>query len=192
MAQTPGFNLGEIMKQAQALQQSFEENKQKLKQETATATVGGGMVSATVDGEKQLKEIKISPELLTEDVSTIEDLVVSAVNAANAEIEKKINVNMAAFAGNALSGLGGAGLGDMANMLGGPKKQVSGVRDFRHSKKFFFKYLSSQKKSTIIFSKPINKTAKQKNIKLKNKVGTSLKISTNMAQFVNRIHVVDS
>ena len=109
MAQTPGFNLGEIMKQAQMLQQSFEANKQKLKQETATATV---------DGEKQLKEIKISPELLSEDVTTIEDLVVSAVNAANVEIEKKINANMAAFAGNALGGLGGAGLGDMANMLG--------------------------------------------------------------------------
>ena len=126
MAQTSGFNLGEIMKQAQMLQQSFEENKQKLKQETATATVGGGMVTATVDGEKQLKEIKISPELLSEDVTTIEDLVVSAVNAANVEIEKKINSNMAAFAGNALGGLGGAGLGDMANMLGdllgGPKK----------------------------------------------------------------------
>jgi hypothetical protein len=119
MAQTPGFNLGEIMKQAQMLQQSFEANKQKLKQETATATVGGGMVTATVDGEKQLKEIKISPELLQDgDVSTIEDLVVSAVNAANVEIEKKINANMAAFAGNALGGLGGAGLGDMANMLG--------------------------------------------------------------------------
>ena len=119
MAQTPGFNLGEIMKQAQMLQQSFEANKQKLKQETATATVGGGMVTATVDGEKQLKEIKISPELLEDgDVSTIEDLVVSAVNAANVEIEKKINANMAAFAGNALGGLGGAGFGDMANMLG--------------------------------------------------------------------------
>lgn len=127
MAQTPGFNLGEIMKQAQALQQSFEANKQKLKQETATATVGGGMVTATVDGEKQLKEIKISPELLEDgDINTIEDLVVSAVNAANVEIEKKINANMAAFAGNALGNLGGAGLGDMANMLGdllgGPKK----------------------------------------------------------------------
>ncbi len=127
MAQTPGFNLGEIMKQAQALQQSFEANKQKLKQETATATVGGGMVTATVDGEKQLKEIKISPEVLEDgDISTIEDLVVSAVNAANAEIDKKINANMAAFAGNALGGLGGAGLGDMANMLGdllgNPKK----------------------------------------------------------------------
>ena len=120
MAQNPGLNLGEILKQAQMIQQSFEANKEKLKQETATATVGGGVVSATVDGEKQVKEIKIAKELVDEgDVSAIEDLVVSAVNAANAEIEKKINANMAAFAGNALGGLGGAGLGDLGNMLGG-------------------------------------------------------------------------
>ena len=120
MAQTPGFNLGELMKQAQMIQQSFEANKEKLRQETATATVGGGMVTATVNGEKQVVEVKISKDLVDEgDVSAIEDLVVSAVNAANVEIDKKINANMAAFAGNALGGLGGAGLGDMAEMLGG-------------------------------------------------------------------------
>ena len=120
MAQTPGFNLGELLQQAQMIQQSFEANKEKLEQETATATVGGGMVSATVDGEKQVKEVKIAKELVEEgDVSAIEDLVVSAVNAANVEIDKKINANMAAFAGNALGGLGGAGLGDLGNMLGG-------------------------------------------------------------------------
>ena len=58
------------------------------------------------------------------DVSAIEDLVVSAVNAANAEIEKKINANMAAFAGNALGGnLGNLGnMGDLiGKFLGGPK-----------------------------------------------------------------------
>ena len=121
MAQTPTFNLGELLKQAQALQQSFESNKERLKQETATAKVGGGMVTATVNGEKQVTEIKIAKELVDEgDVSAIEDLVVSAVNAANVEIDKKINANMASFAGNALGGLGGLeGLGDMANMLGG-------------------------------------------------------------------------
>ncbi len=121
MAQNQGINFGELLKQAQMLQQSFEANKEKLKQETATATVGGGMVTATVDGEKQVKEIKIAKELVDEgDVSAIEDLVVSAVNAANIEIDKKINANMASFAGNALSGLGGIdGLGDMADMLGG-------------------------------------------------------------------------
>ena len=129
MAQNPGFNLGEILQQAQAIQQSFEANKEKLKQETATATVGGGMVTATVNGEKEVVEVKIAKELVEEgDVSAIEDLVVSAVNAANVEIDKKINANMAAFAGNALGGLAGlgggagagaGGLGDLAGMLGG-------------------------------------------------------------------------
>lgn len=123
-----GFDLGAIMKQAQALQRSFEENKARLKQETATAQVGGGMVSATVDGEKIVKEIKIAPELVQDgDVSAIEDLVVSAVNAANAEIDKKISANMSAFAGNALGGLGNLGdLGNMNDLIGkflggGPK-----------------------------------------------------------------------
>lgn len=119
-----GFDLNAIMRQAQMIQQSFEENKTRLKQETATASVGGGMVSATVNGEKVVKEIKIAPELVKDgDVSAIEDLVVSAVNAANAEIEKKINSNMASFAGNALGGLGG--LGNISELLGkflgGPK-----------------------------------------------------------------------
>lgn len=122
-----GFDLNAILKQAQALQQSFEANKAKLKQETATAQVGGGMVSATVDGEKVVKEIKIAPELVQDgDVNAIEDLVVSAVNAANAEIEKKINANMSAFAGNALGGLNLGNMGDLGDLvgkfLGGPPK----------------------------------------------------------------------
>ena len=111
-----GFDLNAIMKQAQALQRSFEENKARLKQETATAQVGGGMVSATVDGEKVVKEIKISPELVKDgDVSAIEDLVVSAVNAANSEIDKKISSAMSAFAGNAL---GDMDLGNMGDLIG--------------------------------------------------------------------------
>ena len=121
-----GFDLNAILKQAQALQRSFEEKKAQLKRETATAQVGGGMVSATVDGEKVVKEIKIAPELVQDgDVSAIEDLVVSAVNAANAEIEKKINANMAAFAGNALGGNLG-NLGNMGDIIG---KFLGGKRD---------------------------------------------------------------
>lgn len=116
-----GFDLNAILKQAQALQRSFEESKAKIKKETATAQVGGGMVSATVDGEKVVKEIKIAPELVQDgDVSAIEDLVVSAVNAANAEMDRKVNANMAAFAGNALGGMGGnlGNLGNMGDLIG--------------------------------------------------------------------------
>lgn len=113
-----GFDLNAILKQAQALQRSFEENKARIKQETATAQVGGGVVSATVDGEKVVKSIKIAPDLVKDvEVSVIEDLVVSAVNAANAEMDKKINANMASFAGNALGGLGG-NLGNVGDLIG--------------------------------------------------------------------------
>ncbi len=114
------IDLNAILQQAQNLQKSFEESKEKLKQETATASVGGNMVTATVDGEKKLKEIKIAPELLSEgDVEALQDLIVSAVNSANEEIEKKINSGMAAFAGNALGGLGqNFNLNDAADMIG--------------------------------------------------------------------------
>lgn len=119
-----GFDLNAILKQAQALQQNFEARKAQLKQETATAQVGGGMVSATVDGEKVVKEIKIAPELVQDgDVSAIEDLVVSAVNAANAEIDKKVSANMSAFATSALGGLDLSNMGDLiGKFLGGSPK----------------------------------------------------------------------
>ena len=55
MMQGGGLNLEAIMKQAQVLQQTFEANREKIKQETVTASVGGNMVTATVDGEKVLK-----------------------------------------------------------------------------------------------------------------------------------------
>ena len=119
MAQQGGLDLNAIMRQAQALQRSFEENKAKLKQELASAQVGGGMVIATVDGEKVVKSIKIAPELVKDgDVSAIEDLVVSAVNAANAEMDKKISSSMSAFAGNALGGAFGGNLGNMGDLIG--------------------------------------------------------------------------
>ena len=57
------------------------------------------------------------------DVSAIEDLVVSAVNAANAEIDKRISANMSAFAGNALGGLDLGNMGDLVSkFLGTPPK----------------------------------------------------------------------
>ena len=122
-----GFDLNAMLRQAQTLQQNFEARKAQLKQETATAQVGGGMVSATVDGEKVVKEIKIAPELVQDgDVGAIEDLVVSAVNAANAEIDKKVSANMAAFASSALGGIDLNNLGNLNDLLGkflgGPQK----------------------------------------------------------------------
>ena len=108
MAQPPKFNLNDLMKKAQELQKTLENNKAQLKLETATASVGGNAVTVTVDGEKMVKEIKIDPDLVKDgDVSVIEDLVISAVNSANAEMDKKIEAKMSSLAMPALDALPG-------------------------------------------------------------------------------------
>ncbi len=108
MAHPPKINMNELLKKAQELQKSLEDSKEKLKAETATASVGGNMVTATVDGEKNVKEIKIDPELIKDgDVEVIQDLIVSAINSANAEIEKKITDKMNSMAMPSLDNIPG-------------------------------------------------------------------------------------
>ena len=51
--QNQGLNLGELMKQAQAIQQSFEANKEQLKKETATATVGAKKLKSQKNSSKK-------------------------------------------------------------------------------------------------------------------------------------------
>ncbi len=104
MAQPPKFNMNELLKKAQELQKNIEEQKAKLKAETTTVSVGGNAVVVTVDGEKTVKSIKIDPDLVADgDVTVIEDLIVSAINSANAEIDKKVEAQMSAMAGPALN-----------------------------------------------------------------------------------------
>lgn len=108
MAHPPKINLNEVLKKAKEIQETFEANKAKLKAETATASVGGNMVTATVDGEKNVKEIKIDPELIKDgDVEVIQDLIVSAINSANAEIEEKIAAQMSTMTMPALDAIPG-------------------------------------------------------------------------------------
>ena len=108
MAQPPKFNMNELLKKAQEIQKNLEEQKEKLKAETTTVSVGGNAVVVTVDGEKNVKSIKIDPDLIADgDVSVIEDLIVSAINSANAEIDKKVEAQMSAMAGPALNALPG-------------------------------------------------------------------------------------
>ncbi len=108
MAHPPKFNMNDLLKKAQEFQKTLEDSKEKLKAETATASVGGNMVTATVDGEKNVKEIKIDPELIKDgDIEVIQDLIVSAINSANAEIERKITEKMNSMAMPALDNIPG-------------------------------------------------------------------------------------
>ena len=82
--------------------------QQEVEQKEFTASVGGGVVSATVSGKKELTKLAIKPEAIDpEDVEMLQDMVISAVNEALRQAEDAMNGKMDAFT----SGLGIPGLG---------------------------------------------------------------------------------
>ncbi|KTD81591.1 YbaB/EbfC family nucleoid-associated protein [Legionella waltersii] len=81
-------NLGNLMKEAQKMQQRMQEAQQQLSQLVVTGEAGGGMVSVKMNGRHDVTEVKIKPSLMEDDVEMLEDLVAAAVNDAVRKIEK--------------------------------------------------------------------------------------------------------
>ena len=100
----PG-NMGNLMKQAQRMQRQLEEKQEELKNKTWTATAGGGVVKVTVSGEKKVSSIEIDPEVVDpDDIETLQDLVMAAVNEAYTAMETEQNEAMSSLTGG-FSGL---------------------------------------------------------------------------------------
>ncbi|APG27881.1 nucleoid-associated protein [Syntrophotalea acetylenivorans] len=75
--------LGNIMKQAQQMQQKMARMQEELQSREVEASAGGGMVTATVNGAQQLVNLKVEPSVVDpEDVEMLQDLVLAAVNEA--------------------------------------------------------------------------------------------------------------
>ena len=90
------------------MQQDMEAAQQEIEEKTFTATVGGGAVSASVNGKKELTALNIKPEVVDpEDVEMLQDLVISAINEALRQADEAMNGRMNAIT----SGLGLGGLG---------------------------------------------------------------------------------
>lgn len=78
----PG-NMQAIMRQAQKMQEDVAAKQEELEAREYTATAGGGMVTAVVDGKHLLKSLTIDPEAVDpDDVEMLSDLVIAAVNEA--------------------------------------------------------------------------------------------------------------
>jgi len=75
--------LNKFLKQAQELQAKMAKAQQELGEMTMAASAGGGAVTVTVDGQQNVRAVKISPEVVDpEDVEMLEDLVLAALNEA--------------------------------------------------------------------------------------------------------------
>ena len=76
----PG-NMNNLMKQAQRMQRQMEENKKALEEKEFKATAGGGAVELAVNGKREVLRLHSDPEAVDpEDVETLEDMIIIAVN----------------------------------------------------------------------------------------------------------------
>ena len=93
-------NMQGMIKQAQKMQAEMARVQEELAATTYSATVGGGMVTATVDGSHELKELTIQPDAVDpEDVEMLTDLVMAAVNEAIRKAAADSEAKMGAVTG---------------------------------------------------------------------------------------------
>lgn len=92
--------LGNIMKQAQAMQQKMARMQQEMEAREVEASAGGGMVTALVNGRQQLLSLKIEKSVVDpEDVEMLQDLVVAAVNEAVKKSQDMVQTEMSKITG---------------------------------------------------------------------------------------------
>ena len=93
----PG-NMQQMMRQAQQMQEKMQQEIALIRVE---ATAGGGMITVTMDGQKNLLTVKIDPEVAG-DVEMLQDMIVAAANEAVKKVDAQISQKM----GGMLGGMG--------------------------------------------------------------------------------------
>jgi nucleoid-associated protein EbfC len=104
-------NMQQLMKQAQKMQQQLLSAQQELAEAEVTGTAGGGLVTATVTGNGEVKSIKIDPKAVDpDDVESLEDLVVAAIRDAARAAQEIASDKMGPLTGGLGGGLGLPGM----------------------------------------------------------------------------------
>src|SRR5215213_5139372 len=86
------MNIQKMMQQAQQMQEKLQRDMGDMKVE---ATAGGGMVTVTVNGHKQLQSLKIDPEVVSkDDVEMLQDMIVAAINDAQRKADEAMAQQM--------------------------------------------------------------------------------------------------
>jgi hypothetical protein len=91
--------LGNLMKQAQELQESMRKAQEELAHLLVTGQAAGGKVAVEMTGKHELRRVHIDPALLAGDAEMLEDLVTVAVNDAVAKVEAAMRERYAGMAG---------------------------------------------------------------------------------------------
>lgn len=93
-------NLGDMMKQVQAMQSRMADMQAKLEQATVTGQSGGGMVKVTMNGKGGMTGLEIEPSLLKpEEKDILEDLIIAAHSDAKNKVEAMMADEMKSVTG---------------------------------------------------------------------------------------------
>ncbi|MCH8959470.1 MAG: YbaB/EbfC family nucleoid-associated protein [Proteobacteria bacterium] len=91
--------LGQLMRQAQQMQENLKKAQDELSQLEVTGESGGGMVKVTMSCKHDVRRVDIDSILLDDDKDMLEDLIAAAVNDACRKVEKTTQEKMSGLAG---------------------------------------------------------------------------------------------
>ena len=95
-----GMNQAQMMKQAQKMQQEMLRMQEEMENKTYSASTGGGMVKAEVNGKHEVVSLQINPEAVDpDDVDMLQDMVIAAVNEAMRAADADAANNMSRLTG---------------------------------------------------------------------------------------------
>ena len=95
-----GMNQAAMMKQAQKMQQEMMRMQEEMENKTYSATSGGGIVTAEVNGKHEVVSLTVKPEAVDpDDVEMLQDMIMAAVNEAMRTADTEAANNMSRLTG---------------------------------------------------------------------------------------------
>lgn len=89
-----------MLKKAKKMQEELQKKQEELKKQTVDVSVGGGAVSLTMNGEKQITALKIAKDAIDpDDPEMLEDLITTAVNEAGKKADEMVQKSMSQVTG---------------------------------------------------------------------------------------------
>ena len=93
-------NMQAMLKQAQKMQEDMAAKQEELEACEYDVSAGGGVVNVKINGKKEILAVKLAEEIVDpDDVETLEDLIVAAVNEAIKKVETEASAKMQEITG---------------------------------------------------------------------------------------------
>ena len=103
-----GPSMNEMIRQAQKMQEDMQTKQAELDERTYDVSAGGGVVKVKINGKKEILNIEISPEIVDpDDIETLQDIVVAAVNEAIKKVDSTNEAEMNKITGGMGMGMPG-------------------------------------------------------------------------------------